>query len=310
MASLGVVNLLWSSVEEPVGLIPGLTMIVSGNAIRHALISCPDATTPSHPASRAARARVRISVVMSSCPVVAWRSSRSRLDRNGTVKNSGILLLCLSRAIFAPLIADNGMDSLSVKNLTPISTQRSTTEPIVFAMSPGTLRSTKRLFWRSASKSLGSSPVRNNCNPTLKNETLSRVSTVLKAMSTVGTSRATMSESFPLRGTPKTITVADYTQVLEKAHYCLFRSLFSSTFSSSTLWSRALLLGLATSLFPCPLAPPFLFPLLQFGTRDRQYFSHRVIEFLKLCHKPHERYAIGLRPTVVMRTPITANTSR
>jgi len=181
-------------------------MVVFGNAARHALISSPDAMTPSHPASRAARARSRMCLVMSTSPVMAWRSSPSRLDRNGTVKNSGFLLLWLSRAILAALIADKGMDSLSVKNLTPISTQRFMTEPIVFAMSPGNLRSTKRRFRRSASRSLGNPPVRNNCNPTLKNETLSRVSTIFRAASTVGKSRATIRDSFPLWGTIKTIT--------------------------------------------------------------------------------------------------------
>ncbi len=180
-------------------------MIVSGNAVRHTLISCPETTTPSHPAWSADCARLRMCVITSSSPPICLRSLRSRLDRKGTVKNSGFLLPRLSRVDFAPAIAAGGIDSLSVKNLTRIEMHKSTTAPIVLAISPGTLRSTKILFSCNAFSRRGSSPVRNNCNPTLKNDTLSRLSTTLKAASTVGTSRATINESFPVRGTIKTI---------------------------------------------------------------------------------------------------------
>src|SRR6185369_6756386 len=218
----GVLCRLWSSVDAPEGRMPGLTISVDGNARRQNWIASPDAMMPSHPASSAACARVTITASTPfSPPASAGRSDASRLDNTGTVRNFGYELFRAARAAHAVRMAGRGIDSLNVSSSTFMLTHASMTAAIVFEISPGSFRSTNTRLVRRACSRSGRPPVMNSCRPTLKNEMLSRRSTLASASSTVGTSSATMIRSLPVRSAtrpPSTRLPCHHVAVAGRAH--------------------------------------------------------------------------------------------
>ena len=124
MAAAGVVLRLWSSVPDPAGRMPGLTIHTRsapslGQRPRQSAMAAPDAITPSQPCEIAASARPRIhssSVTprAASAGAMAARSVASRLETNGTVSRYGVSRA--PRAAFAAAMSRPCRLSCSVRN--------------------------------------------------------------------------------------------------------------------------------------------------------------------------------------------------